>query len=363
MTRRLCLVLLLWLGLAAGLARAQAPGAWAYAAWWLPQGWKTVPLRAIERLLFFHVTIQADGRLQPPEGWPGRWTDMLEAAREADCPVDLTLTLLDARQFHALFSKPAAVRRLLDQAVAMARTPGIAGLHLDVELYDRLDPKHLLAYQRFVRALAERLRHLPERRTLSAFVPMGGRMPLYTPQTLALFRDVVLQGYDAHWQDSPQAGPVAPLDGPEALTWRHAVQQADHWGLARDRVRLSFPLYGYEWTVDHPAPRSSVLGRGDITAYSPLPPEQVPDVRISVQERVGRHGVHHDAASASAYYQFRDDQGRLRVGWFEDIQTLERKIDFLRRERVGGLAFFPLGYDDGQLVRHYLQHPLTAKRP
>lgn len=320
----------------------------------MPEAWKSAPLPSLDRLLFFHVTILPRGRLQTPEGWPERWEEFLDTAQAQGKPVELTLSLLNHQHFNALFASPTATRKLLDAAVELAQEPRVSGLHLDVELYDAFPRTHQQAYQRFVRELAQRLHQLPQPRTLSAFVPLGGPMDLYAPQTLALLDGVVMQGYDAHWQDSARAGPVAPLEGSEKSAWRQVLRQTDRWGVPRDKLMMGFPLYGYEWTVRQPKPRASVMGRGDIATYSAVPVEQLPNIRINVQDRVQRYGAQYDAASGSAYYQFHDERGRLRVGWFEDERTLDRKIDFLHAEGLGGIAFFPLGYDQDQLVRHFV---------
>jgi spore germination protein YaaH len=41
-------------------------------------------------------------------------------------------------------------------------------------------------------------------------------------------------------------------------------------------------------------------------------------------------------------------------GWFEDIRGLKRKSDYLEEQKLSGIAFFPLGYDGGQLIDSFL---------
>jgi hypothetical protein len=41
-------------------------------------------------------------------------------------------------------------------------------------------------------------------------------------------------------------------------------------------------------------------------------------------------------------------------GWFEDWWALDRKIDFLIDKKLGGIAFFLIGYDGGQLVDFFM---------
>ena len=81
-----------------------------------------------------------------------------------------------------------------------------------------------------------------------------------------------------------------------------------------------------------------------------------------MQERVRQYGAVHDAASGSAYYQFRKPGGQFVEGWFEDWWTLDLKHYYLMQERLGGIAFFVLGYDNGQLIEHFLQRRVAGFR-
>ena len=42
------------------------------------------------------------------------------------------------------------------------------------------------------------------------------------------------------------------------------------------------------------------------------------------------------------------------VGWFEDWWSLQVKADWIVKQGLGGIAFFPLGYDRGVLVETLL---------
>lgn len=329
---------------------------WVYVPWWLPQSWKTVAMDHVDRIFLFHFEIHGDGSLEIPEGWPGQWQELLAQAQTRATPVELTLTLLDPDKLHRLLASPANQTRFLDQATTLAATPRISGLHLDFEVFERLPGPERDAFQALVIALQRRLSLLETPRHLSAFIPSDANGPLYLPRSLAVLDACVVQAYDAHWQTSDQAGPVAPLTGPDNDSWESILRRVQQWGIPREKMVFSFPLYGYEWTVQHRGYRATTLGEGKITSDVPLSPEDVPEIQIDVQQRTARYGRHYDPQSGSAYYDFRDGAGIWHVGWFEDEHTLDQKLRFLERERLAGLAFFPLGYDDGQLVRYYIEH-------
>lgn len=353
--RRLGWVLLFALLLYQVNAKAEAPKAWGYLGWWLPDSWRTAPLGDLDRLLFFELKVEANGAITERHGWPEAWTDLQQALKQQQTPLDLTLTLLDSATFNRLFSSPEAIQRLLDEAVELGGGAGVAGLQLDIEIYSFVLPDTISRYRNFVRALSERLHQQSPPRNLSVFFPMGAVSPLYDAPTLAGVDQLVLQGYDAHWPGSQVAGPVAPLTGLEAVTWEKAVAQGVLLGVPKARLLLSFPLFGYEWPVKGHKLRSTTMGKGSHTTFAPLPASLQPDFPLNVQDQVRQYGATHDPVSGSSYYQFKRKNGQWVEGWFEDWWALGRKTDYLVNEQLGGIAFFLIGYDGGQLVDYFLR--------
>ena len=336
-------------------ASAETPKAWGYLGWWLPQSWRSVPLGQLDRLLFFELKVAPNGAIAERHGWPEQWADLRLAVQQNNTPLDLTLTLFDSAIFNTLFSSSEATQRLLIEASSLAGQPGVAGLQLDFEIYSLAQPQAIERYREFVRELSVRLRQQVPPRNLSVFHPIGGTSVLYDAVTLAQVDHVVLQGYDAHWLDSKTAGPVAPLSGNEAVTWEKALAIGLGLGVPKERLLLSFPLYGYEWQVKTHKLRSASLGKGRITSFAPIPVNSPPDLPFNVQDRVRQYGASHDPLSGSSYYRFRGKNGQFVEGWFEDWWALGRKIDFLADRQLGGAAFFLLGYDNEQLVNYFLQ--------
>jgi spore germination protein len=336
-------------------AGADAPQAWGYLSWWLPQSWRSIPLGQLDRLLFFELKVAPSGAIAERHGWPEQWADLRLAVHQNNIPLDLTLTLYEQAAFNTLFSSKEATQRLLLEASSLAGQPGVAGVQLDFEVYSLAQPQAIERYREFVQELSARLRQQVPPRSVSVFLPIGGTSALYDAVTLTQVNHVVLQGYDSHWLESKTAGPVAPLTGSEVVTWEKALAIGLALGVPTERLLLSFPLYGYEWPVKTRKLRSGTLGKGRITSFAPIPIDSPPDVPFNVQNRVQQYGSTHDPLSGSSYYQFRGKEGQFIEGWFEDWWSLGRKIDFLVDRKLGGIAFFSLGYDDNQLVNYFLR--------
>lgn len=337
------------------LAIAEAPKAWGYVGWWLPDGWRSVPLGEIDRLLFIEIKVNSSGKISERNGWPEDWTDLRRAVEQHNTPLDLTLTLDDPATFDSLFSSIEATQRLLDEATSLASQTGVAGLQLDIEIYSLARPEAIKRYQSFVHELAKRLHQYSPARNLSIFFPIGGESQLYDATTLQQLDQVVLQGYDAHWPSSKTAGPVAPLTGDEAISWRKAVTLGTALGIPKERLLLGFPLFGYEWQVKGSKLHSATVGKGVSTTFGPVAPGLLPEMQFNVQDRVEQYGASHDPLTGSSYYQFKREDGQFIEGWFEDWWSLRRKSDYLADEKLGGIAFFLLGYDGGQLVDYFLK--------
>jgi spore germination protein YaaH len=349
------LILALALGFFNSAAQSAALKTWGYVGWWLPDSWRSVPIGEFDRLLVFELKIGPDGSITERNGWPEKWTEFSQAAKLAKTPVDLTLTLLDPAQFRTLFASDKAVEHLFEEVSGLAAAEQVAGIQLDVEIYTEIDRKSLVRYRSFVKRVAKKLGSLTPSRNLSVFFPIGGPTTLYDHDTLRVVNQVVLQGYDSHWVGSKTAGPLAPLAGNDSLNWRNAVSLADSLGIDRTKLLISFPLYGYEWQVEDPSSRSKTIGNGVVTTFVPIDQSILPDIQKSIQDRIQQFGAKSDPATGSMYYQFRQPTGEYYEGWFEDWGTLQRKAEYAERERIGGIAFFMLGYDGGQLVRQFLR--------
>ncbi len=354
---RLPLQVLFWsvMSLSSG-AKAATLQAWGYQAYWLPDGWRGTTSGQLDRVLFFELKIDGKGDIVERNGWPEQWQALRSDTKKHHVPLDLTLTLFDAATFETVFSSRLATAHLLAVATRLARHDDVAGLHLDVEIYTRIRPATLVQFQRFVRDLSDQLKQQPTPRTLSVFFPMGGVTPLYDASTLQKVAQVVVQGYDAHSNDSQFAGPVAPLGGDDEVTWIKAVAQVSALEVPRDRMILGFPLFGYEWRVRDKALRSKTIGAGVPTSFAPLPAKTQSEITRHVQTAAKQRATRHDAQSGSAFYRTTDRRGQLIEGWFEDRTSLIQKSEYLNKQQLGGIAFFALGYDNGALVNYFLRH-------
>ena len=317
-----------------------------YHVWWMQDAWRDVPLGALDGVFFFELRADTAG-VTDAQGWPQRWDALRRTARRQGTPLYPTISVQGAERFERVFASSDSARAVLADALAAMRTAGAEGLHLDVEAYRSVSDSARSGFTRFVRRLRG---EMPSGAHLSLFAPAFDYADVFDEAALAQVVDrLIVQGYDLHARGGDVAGPVAPLSGWDGNNWQTILSRYDDLGVPRRKLVFAVPLFGYEWPVEGPQPGARTTGAGRSISYAPVDPERLPNLDVSAVERVDEYGKQRDPKSQSPYYVFQDSTGQWRQGWFEDAQSLRAKYDFVRENGLAGVAFFPLGYDDGRL--------------
>ena len=329
--------------------RVTAYQTWGYQPWWMKANWRALDLGQWQRVIFFELPIAANGTIGGMETLPVQWRSMAKQAAVCGTAFDLAFTLFDELKFEQIFSSASRRSTLLEEIITLTKQAGATGVHLDVEIYKPISQEAAQGYREFVQQLGRRLRELGPSHILSIFGVVGAAQELLDKPTIEALDFIVVQGYDMHWKAGPAAGSVAPLKGNHRLTWEKSLQYYLDLEVERSRLLFSFPYYGYEWPVTSAAPGSATSGTGKEISYAPLPRQWVPNIQISALKQSQRYGSQRDAETGSPYYLYQDEKGKWWQGWYEDEISLAEKLAFIEKERLAGIAVFPLGYDAGKL--------------
>jgi spore germination protein YaaH len=316
-----------------------------YHAYWAASSWATYPWNTLRTLFFFEIEAGAEGSLADLHGWQETRLELRDRARNARVSLVPTVSLHDADAFEALFSDPARAARLGSEITTLLEeTPGLGGIHLDFEVFRPIRTEARDGYTAFVARLARTLRETGTSYSLSVFTLAFDDADAYDERALAEIADyLVVQGYDLHYSEGERAGPLAAPHGWGRLNWRSVLERYSTLGVEPRRIVMAAPLYGYEW----PVVQDRIGARTRAPAVTiPLAPADgvVPDLPRA-RARARAHGVQVDPESGTPFYAFHDGEG-WRQGWFDDVESLEAKYDFVREHGLGGIALFPLAYGD-----------------
>ncbi|HYR36138.1 MAG TPA: glycosyl hydrolase family 18 protein [Burkholderiales bacterium] len=328
-----------------GIAERKAPRALGYLPWWMADGWRAMPLALLDRVVLFDAPVLADGTLQSRD-WAQRAVGL---GRHA--PLEIALTLLNEGEFERLFANAAVSERLHAQCVRLLQEPYIAGLHLDFEAYSAVAPQAVAGFRAWLERLAERAEGAGK--VISAFFPASDSFAAFDAASARRIAWWVAQLYDAHWAESATTGPLVTRSEANTVAIPRTRARLAALGVPRDRIALSVPLYGWEWSCDSATPGARVRGKGRLLTFAETPSSLMPNDRLAASVLTKRHGLRRDR-ERTPYYAYR--QGAHWVqGWYEDMDSLAHKLAPERGAGYAGLAFFPLGYDQGEIVEPLLR--------
>ncbi len=236
-------------------------------------------------------------------------------------------TCQDGATVHHILTAPALRARTLARLLALAATPGYAGLNLDLENDGAHDRRALSA---FVAALAAGL-HAERRRLAVDVVGVEREDPrratyLYDDRALAASADSVFaMAWGIHWERSGP-GPDAPLPYVRAVARRLA--RLPH---AR-RFVLGVPMYGLDWGRSkepaHPADPAVALQYAGIASLA-----------ASVGATPAR-----DPRSGEMTFAYTRGGVAHRV-WYMDAAAIAQRIAIARRYGLGA-GVWRLGEED-----------------
>lgn len=329
----------------------RAPSALGYLPWWMAAGWhNAVSWGSIDRLVLFDSPIQDGGNLLPRD-WPKIAPGLASRAEKSGVPLDLALTLLKEREFNRIFADGAARDRLLSHCLKALERPYIAGLHLDIEGYGSAEPRAIDGFREWLAALDARRREMGK--DLSAFFPASDSFAVHDAASAARVDFWVAQLYDAHWPESKVTGPLMTRRRENPVAIDRALARLAKLGVARESVLLSVPLYGWQWPSASDQPGAAARGKARLLTFAETPAALMPNDRMVASELAKLHGLRRDAEH-TPYYAYQDGE-QWHQGWYEDLPSLTRKLAPERREGYAGLAFFPIGYDNGRVIQELLR--------
>jgi spore germination protein YaaH len=219
----------------------------------------------------------------------------------------------------ALLHDPAASSRLIDHLVAAQASAGYHGINLDFEGMAATDKD---AFTAFVKALASALHPHGALLTVDV-VPHDGAgvnqySAAYDVAAIAATADLVdLMAYDEH-ADGTAPGPVAGLD------WDQSELAATLPELNPAHTLLGIPLYARSWQG----------GTGRAAAFS----EAVAGALSAAGARVD-----YDFAAQTPFIVSGDG---ATLTYFDDADSLARKMALVRARGLAGVAAWRLGFED-----------------
>jgi spore germination protein YaaH len=113
------------------------------------------------------------------------------------------------------------------------------------------------------------------------------------------------------------------------------VEKITEDNLPKNKIVLAFPLYGYEWkTYGSEFGAQAKKGWSALASYKRM----VDFLKSSDQK------VNWDEASMTPWLNY-DDNGENKQIYFENLESISRKVELVKKNQIGGVGFWALGYE------------------
>lgn len=330
-----------------------------FVPYWLVSKVKPESLTKLNRVTYFGLTINIDGTLvkltNPQETEPG-WqilnTDKFSSSIKSSFlhPFDKSLLvhLSDEASISALLTEPTKhAINLINDAKPIMEKYAFTDLNLDIESFRVASPSAQAKMSTFLREVKNQL---VERQlgTLTTELTVASLVKnhLLQPEVVGEVSDhVVLMAYDFHYSGSVISGPVAPIGGAKEK-WEYDVVESVKLAIQAipaEKILLGIPLYGYEWETLSYEPESAVIPGTGKTAT----PLRLDEIKKNCNDCV----VKRDTVSGSPYLILPpNEDSAIQQIYFEDTVSIQKKIELAKQYKLGGVAFWAIGYENNELL-------------
>jgi len=152
---------------------------------------------------------------------------------------------------------------------------------------------------------------------------------------------LILMAYDFHRPGVDFAGAVAPIrskTGERNIT--EGVEKIIEIGLDKNKIIMAYPLYGYEWKT-YTQDFGAAIKRG---WYQMSSWKRTKDL---IKEK--NLEVKWDELSMTPWLVF-EEGGQIHQIYFENKESMARKIELVKNNQLGGYGFWALGYEGEENV-------------
>lgn len=219
-----------------------------------------------------------------------------------------------------------ARNRFLDKVSRLVGDARIHGIAVDLQ-------KVGMGYGRRFVALMEEVRKIANhchKKMYMVLVPANGRGGDILPRMIdsriwrTLPDRVILYTPREHVIGAP--GPKLGLE------WLQTQFQRTRRHLPAWKLMVMLPTDAIAWRVE-----------GTLGEYRYLTYDDARKLAWQKQAKISR-----DAEEGVSYYDFLDEEGRIRV-WFENKDSIRPKLTWLKRQHIAGLVFIPIGGEDSRI--------------
>lgn len=284
------------------------------------------------RPLYFGVSVLDSGAINTQDS--GYAAHALFLKKYGSTNAGLVVRFLDQEQNGVLLQNATMQSRVIRNTVSFAKKNGYGELVIDLEVNALPLASTKSAIDTFLSAYLKSIKESGLRASILVYGDVYYRARPYDPNSLLTQADTVyFMLYDLH-KSRGEPGPNFPLDGGHS---DYSVKKlvSDLGPQDYSKIVPVFGMYGYDWKID--SQRRSLKAA---TAYT----------YTYIQDTFGEFcsypncSTKEDAKSTESLVTYNEGDGYEHEIWFETPQSIEKKLEFLKKQGVRSYSIWAGGY-------------------
>lgn len=286
-----------------------------------------------DQYIYFGITPNRQGIAQE-EGFSrvNKFNNLVPGGKERL----LALRMVDSEVNADILKDVKVQERIITQTIAYAKKNDFDGIVLDLEMSAIPFDSLITQINEFTKEIATATKKQNLAFTMTLYGDTFYRVRPFDVKSLSQSSDsFMLMAYDFHKSRS-NPGPNFPLKGNEKYGY-DMTMLAEDISVYTDpkNVTVIFGMFGYDWKVD---------ANGKATASGePLTYEQI-ETKFLNGCKFTDCQIKRDTLSSETTITYTDDTNQRHIVWFEDMQSVKQKQDYLRTRGISNFSFWAYSY-------------------
>lgn len=318
-------------------------------SWMVARG-SIIHIDELSQIIYFGLGVNGNGEIikygldnNPVAEWQYLRSDymknIINEAKAKDIKVLITIKNFDNESIDTLLSNPIYSDTFMRQLQGLIKEYKFDGINLDFEYFSDSDFPTKKYLNPFLEKVAGSLKKDNPQLIISldvnASVVMNDRA--YDMVKIGEIVDqVIVMGYDFRSANAKRAGFTAPLYAPGNQISIDRSIQSLNGRVANEKVILAVPFYGYEWeTINDGYQSETVENSGALATYMRI--KQLISSRKDIEK-------HWDDWAMAPWLSYRQS-GAIKHIYYDDSESINKKLNYIKEQKLGGVAIFALGYE------------------
>lgn len=235
----------------------------------------------------------------------------------------LTIRMINTDENLKTLKNQSSMIRIIEQSINIAKENNFDGIVLDLEIGILFGNDVKDEISGFSNKFYEKSKLSDLKYVIAIYGDVFYRKRPYDLSQLSKNSDeIMIMAYDFH-KSIGEPGPNFPLTGQEKYGYDMKKLMDDFLKYSKpEKLSVIFGMYGYDWIVDdkdRPIKQANVLSLNEIRSKH---------LNDCYGERC----------------EFVDNEGRRHIIWFENEESVKKKIEYLKSRGIGSFAYWANGY-------------------